>query len=255
MLTEFEAEPSSGALHYINSTTMDLFALPVEVRLIIYSQLLVHPAPINLNRQGYISLRLRLQERMGFCPALLRTCKQIYHEAVSLLYSDNCFHFLGGAAGWMGYETLALFLGQIGLQARLLRYVCVPFSDLSLRLYECHLKDLDRIRDACVGITTLKLSSHFTPGHPVSAAALDLIDTRLKAIPSLQNVIVDLRWYGKESVNASDDEAGDPGSVDDWNHPGGRLATMLRERGWTVQVTKLVAIKVHADCEDKFKFS
>ena len=242
---------------------MDLFAFPVEVRLAIYSQLLVHPAPINLEKRDYpLPARLWLRESIDLCPALLRTSKQIYYEAVSLLYSDNCFHFHEEDEEAIGYETgttLAFFLGQIGLPARFLRYVCVTLPNLSTflgtQLHEDHVKDLDLIRDACVGITTLKLSFSFTSGFPVSTATLDLIDTRLKAIPPLQNVIANVRWYGGESVEASDDEVGDLGGVNDWNHPEGRLAAKLRERGWTVQITKVPPVKkVWTDPDGRFEF-
>jgi hypothetical protein len=74
-------------------------------------------------------------------------------------------------------------------------------------------------------------------GVPVSAASLDLIHTRIKGFPSLQNVIVDVQWYGPEFVEESDDEAGDDdGGANDWNHPEGRLAAMLRGRGWVVHI-------------------
>ncbi|RKK77230.1 hypothetical protein BFJ68_g16715 [Fusarium oxysporum] len=210
---------------------MDLFAFPAEVRLKIYSQLLVHPALINLEKREYPSpARLRLEESIDLCPALLRICKQVYDEAVPLLYSDNCFHFPEEDEAKTGYATgttLALFLGQIGLLAKLVHHVCITLPNrstlLDTQLDEDYLKDLDLIRDACVNITTLELSLPFTSGFPVSTTSLDLIDMRLKALPLLQDVIVNVRWYGKESVEASDDESEDLGGVDDWNHPDGCL--------------------------------
>ncbi len=242
---------------YINSATMDLFAIPVELRLKIYSQLLVHSGPINLERREHpLPARLWLGEEIDLCPALLRTSKQVYNEAVSFLYSDNCFHFpkKGIETTYTTDTTLAFFLGQIGLLARLLRHVYVTLPNRSTwlvtQLHEDDIKDLDLIRDACVGITTLGISVAFTSGFPVSTAFLDSIDTRLKTFPPLQNVIVNVRWYGGESVEASDDEAGDLGGVDDWNHPEGSLAAKLRERGWTVQITKVPAVKkvwIYAD--------
>lgn len=242
---------------------MDLFAFPVEVRLKIYSQLLVHSKLIHLKKREYpLPARLWLGERIDLCPALLRTSKQVYDEAVSLLYSDNCFHFPEEDKATTGYATgttLAFFLGQIGLLARLLRHVCVTLPNrstlLGTQLHEDHVKDLDLIRDACVGITTLELSLPFTSGFPVSMASLDLIDTRLKALRPLQNVIVNVRWYGGESVEASDDEAGDLSGVDDWNHPEGYLAVKLREHGWTVQITKVPPVKeVWTDPDGRIEF-
>ncbi|KAF6512777.1 hypothetical protein HZS61_007583 [Fusarium oxysporum f. sp. conglutinans] len=243
---------------------MDLFAFPVEVRLKIYSQLLlVHPALINLEKREYPSpARLRLEESIDLCPALLRISKQVYDEAVPLLYSDNCFHFPEEDEAKTGYATgttLALFLGQIGLLAKLVHHVCITLPNrstlLDTQLDEDYLKDLDLLRDACVSITTLELSLPFTSGFPVSTTSLDLIDMRLKALPLLQDVIVNVRWYGGESVEASDDESENLGGVDDWNHPDGCLTAKLRERRWTVQITKVPPVKeVWTDPDDMIEF-
>jgi len=71
---------------------MNLFAFPVEMRLKIYSELLVHRRPINFSVPfgGDLSSRL-CPERVDLCPTLLRAGKQVYGEAISLLYSNNCF--------------------------------------------------------------------------------------------------------------------------------------------------------------------
>ncbi|KAK0639464.1 hypothetical protein B0T16DRAFT_244710 [Cercophora newfieldiana] len=227
---------------------MDLFGLPVEIRLVIYSELLVCPAPLILTTSNYPSPEhLWVEGTIDLYPAILRTNKQIYNEAVSLLYSDNCFQFPKEDKETIGFATgttLTLFLAKIGPRASLLRHVCVSISNYSTslgsaQLHEGQVKDLDLLRDACIGVTTLKLSLSFTSGFPVSTATLDMIDTRLKAIPSLQSVIVNVEWHVGDSVGASDDEEEDLGGVDDWDHPGGSLAAKLRERGWTVQITKI----------------
>lgn len=258
-----DAEPSSDALQYLNSTTMDLFAFPVEIRLNIYSQLLVHPAPINLEKREYpLPARLWLGGSIDLWPVILRTSKQVYDEAVSLLYSNNYFHFPEEDKATTGYPTgttLAFFLGQIGLRARLLRHICITLPKrstiLGTQLHEDYLTDLDHVRDACVNITTLKLSLPFTSGFPIPTSLLDLIDTRLKALPLLHNVIVNVRWYGGESVEVSDDEARDLGGVDGWSHPEGCLAAKLRERGWMVEITKVPPVKeVWTDPDGRLEF-
>ncbi|SPJ78060.1 uncharacterized protein FTOL_06449 [Fusarium torulosum] len=244
---------------------MNLFTFPVEIRLKIYSQLLVHPALIKLEKREYFSparLRLRLEESIDLFPALLRISKQVHDEAVPLLYSDNCFHFPEEDEVTTGYATgttLALFLGQIGLLARLIRHVCITIPNRSTlwdtQLDEDHLKDLDLVRDACANITTLEFSLPFTSGFPVSTTSLNLIDMRLKALPLLQDVIVNVRWYSGDSMEASDDESGDPGGVDDWNHPEGCLTAKLRERRWTVHITKVPPVKeVWTDPDDRIEF-
>jgi len=257
MLRDSGAEPLQLRRTYFNPTMMVPFAFPVEVRLEIYSHLLVHPRPINLENWGYPlpGWRWRVGATPDLCPAFLRTSKQVYNEAVAVLYSHNCFRSLEILEAKPGYPTstnLTFFLRQIGHLAILLRQVRIEFLNrsafLGTQLYEDHVHEdyvrvLDLVRGGCVGITTLELSLPFTSGFPVSAASLDLIDTRLKALPALQRVIVDVRWYGGELEEASngearDDEAGDLGGVDHWDHPDGCLAAMLRERGWTVQITK-----------------
>lgn len=230
---------------------MYLLVLPVEVRLEIYSHLLVHSGPIHLEKQEYPGpARLWLEEGIHLCPALLRTDKQVYNEAVSLLYSGNCFHFpeedmatTGCATG----TTLAFFLEQIGLLARLLRHVCITLPTRSTswgtQLNEDHVKDLDLIRYDCVGITTLELSLPFTSGYPISSSSLNLIDMRLKGLQSLQTIMVNVRWYSGESVEQSDDEMGNLSDDNDRNHPEHCLVAKLREYGWTVQITKVPVVK------------
>ena len=55
---------------------------------------------------------------------------------------------------------------------------------------------------------------------PIAAEALDLLDTRFKAILSLKEIIVNVHVYGEEDL--SDD-----------------LMKKMRDCGWTVEVTKL----------------
>ncbi|KAI0105692.1 hypothetical protein GGR51DRAFT_548941 [Nemania sp. FL0031] len=80
-----------------------LFGLPVEIRLEIYDWLLVSrfnrlknlPEVVGNNHQKMILLSDPKDHRyrtIGL--AILQTCKQIYREAVPILYSRNVFQFL-----------------------------------------------------------------------------------------------------------------------------------------------------------------
>lgn len=226
---------------------MDLFAFPTEVRLNIYSYLLVYSEFIRLKQQAFLLPQGPwLEERVNLCPALLRTSKQVYNEAVSLLYSDNCFHFPEGDESITEYPvgaSIAFFLNNIGLLARLLRHVCVTLLDNSssfdIQHQGIHLKNLDLIIYGCPGIRILEMSLPFTCDFPVPTASLDRIDMRLKALQSLQNVIVNVRWYGGEAEEKSHDEMGLHSDGNEWNRPEGYLAVKLRERGWTVRVTNV----------------
>lgn len=93
---------------------MDLFALPVELRFKIYSELLVHCAPIDISNAQDFSTRvfggappILYGEGIELWPALLRTSKRVYGEAISLLYSDNFFRFPDLVVTPGGYSTNA----------------------------------------------------------------------------------------------------------------------------------------------------
>jgi len=66
----------------------------------------------------------------------------------------------------------------------------------------------------------LKCANYALDDSPIAAEALDLLDTRFKAIPSLKEIIVNIYVYGEEDL--SDD-----------------LMEEMRDCGWTVEVTKL----------------
>lgn len=68
-------------------STMDFFAFPVEIRLKIYSELLAHREIIKFPAKFRDALSARLcTEGINLCPALLRASKQVFSEAISLLY-------------------------------------------------------------------------------------------------------------------------------------------------------------------------
>jgi len=101
-------------LHYTHSylTTMDLFAFPIEIRLKIHSELLVHHGPINFPATFGSDLSFRLcPEGIDLCPTLLCTSQQAYGEATLLLYSDNYFHF---STTWRRHDAIRPSLPSFG---------------------------------------------------------------------------------------------------------------------------------------------
>ena len=66
--------------------------------------------------------------------------------------------------------------------------------------------NLELIRDTCRSITTLELlltfplecANYALDDSPIAVEALDLFDTRFKAIPSLKEVIANVHVYGQE---------------------------------------------------------
>ncbi|KAH8744448.1 hypothetical protein F5883DRAFT_439922 [Diaporthe sp. PMI_573] len=253
---------------------MDLFAFPIEIRLKIYSELLVHCGPIYFPATfgGGLSSWL-CPEGIDLCPALLRASKQVYGEAVSLLYSDNCFRFSLDAASTQCHTTIAVFVRQIGAQASLLRHVCIGFPTAPLvedyghgsELQEVRLNNLDLLRYACPGITTLELSlraDFVLRNSPVFTESLDLIDTRLESFQSLREVRVDVKLLDWDSDEESDDGTEDPEGgeqedprVDRWKIHRDSVTRQLCNRGWAVNITKVPRVKeVWVSPDDMFEF-
>lgn len=73
---------------------MNIFDIAPEIRLKIYSELLVLSEPIVFVADyGPSSPPLFRSKRDGLCPALLRINKRMYNEANTLFYSNNRFRF------------------------------------------------------------------------------------------------------------------------------------------------------------------
>ncbi|KAK3933571.1 hypothetical protein QBC46DRAFT_401781 [Diplogelasinospora grovesii] len=92
-----------------------LLALPPEIRILIYDLLLVNrvkkPSRVVGNPHLIqMEVEMSIFQAPGLTiiePAILRTCKQIYHEAIPILYSCNEFHIYAP-------EPLFPFMAQIG---------------------------------------------------------------------------------------------------------------------------------------------
>ena len=69
--------------------TPTIFTLPLELRDIIYSELLSSKRSSPLELYNHNKGR---EESFDLHPSILRTNKQIYAEAISYLYKDNIFH-------------------------------------------------------------------------------------------------------------------------------------------------------------------
>jgi hypothetical protein len=173
----------------------------IEIRLKIYSELLVRSEPIVfVANYRPSSPSLFLSKREGLCPALLRVNKKVHDEARSLLYSNNRFRFpdiFVSTPSATNSPHIAPFLRQIGSQASLIRHICITFPTFAdfrhdrAMLHEAHIKNLELIRTTCTSITTLELllppdSANYAFGDsPITAEALDLLDGRFKAFPFL----------------------------------------------------------------------
>jgi len=201
----------------------------------IYSELLVLSESIIFVADYFPpSLPLIRSRRYNLYPALLRVNKQAHGEASPLLYSNNCFQF-PNVCTWapspINSAHIAPFLRQIGSYASFVRQICIPFPTLgdycheSATLHEAHIENLALIRNTCTHIATLELlvqldhMSYAFSDSLFGTKALDLLNTQLKTISSLKEIIVNFQVYGSEDISD--------------------LTKKMRDRTWTVEVTKL----------------
>ncbi|KAH0556305.1 hypothetical protein GP486_005767 [Trichoglossum hirsutum] len=224
---------------------MDLFRFPTEIRLQIYSELLVSSERIVFAAEfATPSPPLFRPKRNGLWPALLRANKMVYSEASPLLYSNNCFQFPNGFASgnaiWAAYYSP--FINKIGSQASFIRYICITTPTAfdskhgRARLHDYHVKNLKLIRDTCTSLTTFELYlatySTIYPGcklhiSRVSADALMLVAVYLKAIAPLKKIIVNFRAYGEKYLGDYKKELSD------------HLTKRMNRCGWTTRTIRL----------------
>lgn len=206
---------------------MNFFGFPTEIRLGIYSELLVLIEPIVLvlvGDNGPSSLTLIGATRDGtcagglLCAALLRCNKKVHSEANPLLYSNNRFQFHGTA-------QIVAFINQIGSQTSYIRYMFIPFPtveypNIGKSRLDVEPIELIRVACTCIRVLVLSFSSYSALGpSPITAEHLDLIDTCLKDIPSLEEIFIDLELFIQDI-------------------PSDRLIKKMHDYGWTISVTK-----------------
>lgn len=220
---------------------MQLFDLPAEIRLKIYSELLLLEESIPLVLEYSTPLRAvrRRQRGDALWPALLRLNKQAHDEASPVLYSQNIFRFPNFWKNIRSKEIIhtGVFLGQIGSNASLIRHISFPCPPNSVerdssgffQLPAGFIRNLEVIRDTCTSLSALQLIMPMYVNivfaeWPIAANLLDLLAPHLKDIPSLESVIIDLLLFDKiRNPNV------------DVNR--GPLLKNIRDRGWTVNVT------------------
>lgn len=210
---------------FITATEMGIFDIAPEIRLKIYSELLVLSEPIVFEvEHGHTLQPLFRSNRDGLCPALLGVNKRIYSEASTLFYSKNRFQFPIVYNSAIDEIThIAPFLHQIGSQASHIRHICIPFPSLDYptphkaRICEEQVRNLDLVRDTCTSIRVLEL---LTLPACVEAEALDLLNTQFKSFPSLKEIVINFELFHDE------DQADD-------------LTKTIHDYGWSVKVTRI----------------
>lgn len=217
---------------------MDFFELPTEIRLKIYSELLVHNKMIVFVVEDRPTPKpLFRPKNYGLCPALLRISKRVHREASPLLYSNNSFRlpqvYYPSSSFIKVTICIAQFLRQIGSsQASLLHRICIDFPSFhdsqleTPRLHKEDVRTLGLVRRKCTTIRILELFHSEVDAYKLSnsknaAAAIEVLDARLKAIPSLRKTIISLEVYGEE----------DPDLV---------LTSKMHDLGWAVNIIRLL---------------
>lgn len=228
---------------------MNFSNIAVEIRLQIYSELLINSGPIDFTAgHGHSSPPLFRRQRDGLYPAILCVSRMIHREASPVLYSSNCFQFpeIYIIRSGLTNAHIGPFLNQIGSHARLIRHICIPFPTFDYPqparaiLHEAHIENLGIIRDTCAGIQTLELlvppeHCNYALSHDaIAVEALNLLDIRFKSIPSLKEIIVNFELYPERDL-------------------GDDLTERIHGYGWTVKVTTLPK-KVWISIDDRVEF-
>ena len=174
----------------------NFFSLPGEIRNRIYELVLLHQEPID----PWIDCYPRLY---NLTPKLLHVNKDIHREASSLFYAQNRFDFTACTS-----EQVASFLRQIGPKnAGYIQHVHVGSSDFphlapdNIAFKDDSLGTLAIIRSGCANLSTLTISMTRIHGMKLCEAldnpkfgieAMNLINTHIRAISSLQQIIIEV---------------------------------------------------------------
>lgn len=173
----------------------DFFSLPGEIRNKIYEYLLVHEDGIVPWHKGF-----------GLSPNILATSKRTLHEARSILYGGNCFNISADP------DKAEEFFNAIGLiNVHHLRSIRIAFPirnneenfkyDNEPVCEDPSLATMNIIIKLCVNVETVTFSlvsvelleCSLVKDHGVILAK---VDSRLREIPALKDVIVEARRGG-----------------------------------------------------------
>jgi len=196
--------------------------LPSELRNRVYELCLLHQEPIHP--------WMDYNHRQELTPGLLRANKTVHREASSLLYAQNRFDFATATP-----EDVASFLKTIGdNNAACIRHICIDFPSLrdlepgNVTLEEGSDGILANIQSSCANLRTLTTSLSSTHAMELRLDALDnpkiviealmLVNTRFRAILSLQDIIIEVYEDG----------------------PSGYMRRKMENHGWTVRITEYV---------------
>ncbi|TEY38081.1 hypothetical protein BOTCAL_0502g00090 [Botryotinia calthae] len=187
----------------------NILSLPRELRNKIYEELLVCEPSIEIDSQ------LRFLP-IDLTQGLLFTCRTIHSEARSVFYAQNTFKF--------ALSNAQAFLNKIGLiNASSIQHVTITFPSFydletpNIVLGVSDSQGLSKIQNDCTSLNALETDLESTntwqskldelDNLNIVAEALALVDSRFRAIRSLQKITVNLYEEGpgdyieKEMIN------------------------------------------------------
>ncbi len=190
-----------------NPATARFFILPREIRENIYKAVLTVDHPLYLFRGSGSRVESFAPEKPFRWLALLYTNRQIYSEAVAVLYRMNIFTLMDTTQHQA--ELLQYFLDCIGSEnASLLTHLCINFPLIegmkdkpeTVKLSKDSLQSLKLLEDNFTSLTTLETLIHSGKHTSLIKASqydsgfvretLSQIDTHTKAVSSLNRFIV-----------------------------------------------------------------
>jgi hypothetical protein len=198
----------------------NFLGLPSEIRNKIYEHVLVDQESINPWTRPYPSRPLT--------PELLRANKTIHRETSSLLYAQNHFYLTAHDS------DVVAFLDEIGRNnANYIRHISIAFPEFrdldrhNVTLEDDSVRILAKIQSDCTNLSTLtttlfstdimtfKLDALDSPDIVVEALAL--VNTHFRAIPSLQEIVVQI-----------------------YEGPSDHIRSTMENYGWTIKVAEQV---------------
>ncbi|KAA6416012.1 MAG: hypothetical protein FRX48_00731 [Lasallia pustulata] len=144
----------------LNNTIFPFLSLPGEIRNIIYEHLLIGGRDATANPHTQI----------------LRTCKQVNHEATGILYAENVFKLFVNWHSVLAYKVPLFSLDQLYLSADIPDFSNVPpfFTDIPLQRVEkleVHIRGLfkpfdpENLEELKLTETVLRLCRHWPKHH------------------------------------------------------------------------------------------
>jgi len=210
---------STAPSHPAGSGAFKFLCLPEQVRDRIYRLLLVVPHPLFLFQGFGSQVEVFAPDRPALWLSLVYINRQIAREACVTLYGMNRFH-LEDTTEERQFHLAELFLNQIGhANAASLSKLSINFPPIQATeneprrsiLESYSLRTLQLFKTKCASISTLELVVYnkktfqmFTRDEETIQEALTNLNDELKAMRSLQSIIIRINYSGQPTVSTKD---------------------------------------------------